>query len=412
MIRRQDFSAFWDAPYRPLFLLAFLSALLTVAWWPLGVRLGMPDPGLEPAVLWHVHELLFGFAPAAIGGYLLTAMPGWTARPPLCGAGLKALVTIWLLARAATAMSAALPLAVPLLLNIAYFLGLAGYLLHELIAARACRKLGFAAAVFALGLGEAVFLANAATGDVWACLAIAQTILSGLTLLLFSVGARAVPAFTRNWLAQKGQRGLKVRERPRIRGAAQGVLALALALKLAGAAHAADAVLVAAAVLIVWSMLGWKTAAVLSNPLLAALHLAFLWLPVGALMIGVAGLGLWDYPVSSALHAITIGAMSGLIMAIAGRAGAHCSDGIMRARPALTTGVLLNGATAWVRLAVPLFPAISEELTSAAALLWSAGWLVFITGFLPALTGSPPRPVLSGRRVYPPEAQPPAVQKS
>ncbi|MFY0312666.1 NnrS family protein [Leisingera sp. D0M16] len=196
MIKCGDFSAFWDAPYRPLFLLAFLCALLSVAWWPLGVQLGLPEPGLQPAVLWHVHELLFGFTSAAIAGYLLTALPGWTGRPPLRGTGLKVMVSFWLLARAASAISAAVPLAALLFLNAAFFLGLAGYLLHELTAARAFRKLGFACAVLALGLGEAVYLSNAATEKIWISLAVAQTVLTGLVLLLFSVGVRVIPAFT------------------------------------------------------------------------------------------------------------------------------------------------------------------------------------------------------------------------
>lgn len=398
MIRGRDLSAFWQAPYRPLFLSAFLCALLAVAWWPLGVQLGLPEPGLEPAVLWHVHELLFGFAPAAIGGYLLTALPGWTGRPPLRGTGLKVLVSLWLLARAATAISAAAPLAVLLFLNAAFFLCLAGYILHELITVRAFRKLGFAAAVLALGLAEAVYLANAATGNVWSSLALAQYALTGLTLLLFSVGSRAIPAFTRNWLALSDRTAVQVRERPQMRAVSQGLLALVLALQLAGAAAAADTVLTAAAIAMFWSTLGWRTAVALSNPLLAALHLAWLWLPFGALAAGAAGLGLVDYPSSAALHSITIGAMSGLIMAIAGRAGAHSSDGVMRARTGFTAGAVLIWLTVWIRLSVPLFPAFADGLIAAAAVFWCCGWIAFIVGFRHAFCGPVPRPVLSGKR--------------
>ena len=397
MILRRDFSAFWQAPYRPLFLSAFLCALLTVAWWPLGVQLGLPAPGLEPAVLWHVHELIFGFAAAAIGGYLLTALPSWTGRPALRSTGLKALVLVWLLARAAMAISTALPLALPLLLNAVFLCGLACIIGQQVVAAGAYRKLGFAAAMLALGLGEAVFLTEAAAGNIWNSLALAQTVLTGMILLLFSVGARAIPAFTRNWLAQNRCAGPSVREFPRIRAASQGLLALALALKLAGYADAAHAALIAAATAMLWTMLGWQTRAALSNPLLAAQHLAFLWLPLGALVIGVTGLGVADFPMAGAVHSITIGAMSGLIMAIAGRAGCHSRDGIMRAGNGFVAGVLLVWITTWIRLAAPLFPAHAESLIAAAALLWCAGWLAFLSGFLPALSGPVPRPVLSGR---------------
>jgi len=301
-----DFSAFWEAPYRPLFLAAFLAAFLSLAWWPLGVRLGLPAPGLQPVVLWHVHELIFGFAGAAVGGYLLTALPGWTSRPPLRGWGLKALVFAWILAR--------------------------------------------------------------------------------------------VPAFTRNWMAQSGRAGLKVREMPLPRAAAQGLLGLALALRLAGYADAASAALIAAAMAMLWTMSGWRSSATLSNPLLAALHLAYLWVPVGILTLGVIGLGFVAYPMADAFHTITIGAMSGLIMAISGRAASYTASGDMRAGAGFVVGVLAIWITTWLRLSAPFFPARSADIHFAAALLWDVGWLVFIIGFMPALTGPVRRPVLSGRK--------------
>ncbi|WP_027233562.1 NnrS family protein [Leisingera caerulea] len=397
MIKRGDYSVFWDAPYRPLFLFGFLCALLSVVWWPLGVQLGLPEPGLQPAVLWHVHELLFGFASAAIAGYLLTALPGWTGRPPLRGPGLKVLVSLWLLARAATAISAAAPLDAILFVNAAFFLGLAGYLLHELTAARAFCKLGFACAVLALGLSEAAYLSNAAAGNVWSSLDLAQSVLTGLVLLLFSVASRAIPAFTCNWLALSGRTTVRVRERPLIRAVSQGLLALVLALQLAGAAEAANAVLIAAAIAMFWSSLGWRTAVALCNPLLAALHLAWLWLPFGAMAAGATGLGLFDYPSSAALHSITIGAMSGLIVAITGRASAHSSDGIMRAGKGFTTGAILIWLTVWIRLAVPLSPTFADGLIAAAGMLWCVGWIAFTLGFLPSLIGPVRRPALSGR---------------
>lgn len=393
-----DFSAFWEAPYRPLFLAAFLAAFLSLAWWPLGVRLGLPAPGLQPVVLWHVHELIFGFAGAAVGGYLLTALPGWTSRPPLRGWGLKALVFAWILARVTTAMATVLPPALPLVFNAAYFLGLAAIICYQVIAAGAYRKLGFVGAVLALGLGEALFLSGALAGRVLTSLYLAQTLLIGFAVLMTGVAAWAIPAFTRNWMAQSGRAGLKVREMPLPRAAAQGLLGLALALRLAGYADAASAALIAAAMAMLWTMSGWRSSATLSNPLLAALHLAYLWVPVGILTLGIIGLGFVAYPMADAFHTITIGAMSGLIMAISGRAASYTASGDMRAGAGFVVGVLAIWITTWLRLSAPFFPARSADIHFAAALLWDVGWLVFIIGFMPALTGPVRRPVLSGRK--------------
>lgn len=49
-------------------------------------------------MLWHVHELIFGFAEAVVGGYLLTAIPDWMARLPVRGIVLKVLVLFWVMA--------------------------------------------------------------------------------------------------------------------------------------------------------------------------------------------------------------------------------------------------------------------------------------------------------------------------
>ncbi len=58
-------------------LLAAVSIAIWVPWF-LGF---MHVPTLLPPVAWHQHELLFGFVPAVIAGFLLTAVPNWTGRP-------------------------------------------------------------------------------------------------------------------------------------------------------------------------------------------------------------------------------------------------------------------------------------------------------------------------------------------
>ena len=54
---------------------------------------------------WHIHEMLYGYLPAVITGFLLTAVPNWPGRLPLRGRPLLALVLIWLAGRIAVTMS-------------------------------------------------------------------------------------------------------------------------------------------------------------------------------------------------------------------------------------------------------------------------------------------------------------------
>ena len=50
---------------------------------------------------WHVHEMLYGFLPAVITGFLFTAIPNWTGRLPIQGPSLGALLAVWLAGRVA-----------------------------------------------------------------------------------------------------------------------------------------------------------------------------------------------------------------------------------------------------------------------------------------------------------------------
>ena len=43
--------------------------------------------------------MVFGFLPAVITGFLLTAIPNWTDRPPIRGVPLMLLLALWLAGR-------------------------------------------------------------------------------------------------------------------------------------------------------------------------------------------------------------------------------------------------------------------------------------------------------------------------
>ncbi|MGH8460472.1 MAG: NnrS family protein [Stenotrophobium sp.] len=65
-------------PFRPSFLGAAGFASLGMLIWGAFLHMGwLPVTALSP-LLWHGHEVLFGFAGALIGGFLLTAAANWT----------------------------------------------------------------------------------------------------------------------------------------------------------------------------------------------------------------------------------------------------------------------------------------------------------------------------------------------
>src|SRR5215212_3896108 len=81
--------------FRPFFLFGALYAGLAISiWLPLFYG-SLSLPTVFAMLDWHVHEMLYGYLPAVITGFLLTAIPNWTGRLPLQGGPLVFLLAVW-----------------------------------------------------------------------------------------------------------------------------------------------------------------------------------------------------------------------------------------------------------------------------------------------------------------------------
>src|SRR6185312_12227346 len=92
--------------FRPFFFAA-------AAWSGLGILIWLPllsgdivVPTAMSPLDWHIHEMLYGYVPAVVTGFLLTAIPNWTGRLPLQGGPLAVLVAAWIAGRIAVFDSA------------------------------------------------------------------------------------------------------------------------------------------------------------------------------------------------------------------------------------------------------------------------------------------------------------------
>ena len=101
--------ALLEAGFRVFFLLAPLYAACALAEWIL-VYLGtIAPPGTASPMLWHAHDMIFGFAAAGVAGFFLTAVPNWTGAAFVRGAPLAVLAAIWFLGRIAMHAGDAVP---------------------------------------------------------------------------------------------------------------------------------------------------------------------------------------------------------------------------------------------------------------------------------------------------------------
>ena len=90
----------------PFFLLRSIYAGLAVLSW---LPLFFGELSLHSAFAprdWHFHEMLYGYLPAVITGFLFTTIPNWTGQLPIQGKPLLALVLAWLAGRFVVTISA------------------------------------------------------------------------------------------------------------------------------------------------------------------------------------------------------------------------------------------------------------------------------------------------------------------
>ncbi len=82
--------------FRPFYLGASVWAIATITIWICATNGWLEVGDIYGQSAWHAHELLFGFMPAVLVGYLMTTVPNWTGRFPLSGRPLGGLAFIWI----------------------------------------------------------------------------------------------------------------------------------------------------------------------------------------------------------------------------------------------------------------------------------------------------------------------------
>ncbi len=373
-------SGFLAAAARPMFLLAGLWAAASVAlWqWAPGLMATLPDP-----LMWHVHEMTFGFGGAAAAGYLCSAVSSWTGRAPCKGAPVAAIALLWCCTRIGL-LTEAVPAWATALCSTAMFWSVAALLAREALRAGQGWQPVFMAAAMTGGVFSGAWILEMETGEI--APAHAGLAVLGFAAFLIHVGGRMVPAFLTHAATGAARRDVGL---PRwLRRAALAAVAASAALLAAGAYSAAGAFLVCGGLAMLGFIATWPLAPAGRDVLLAILTAACLWVPVGLVLWGLSLRGIGLGP-AAAQHALVMGAMGGHVLGISARVFAHRTADGLKARAGVGMSYCL------VLLAVP---ARMADMLDLAALLWCAGWLGFVLLMAPHLGGPLPRPVFSGSR--------------
>ena len=372
--------------FRPFFLAAALWSVIALLIWIVSLLAGMALPSRFDPLGWHIHEMLFGFVPAAIAGFLLTAIPTWTGRRPIQGGLLAALVGVWILGRLAVFVSSWLPLWLSIAVDASFLLLLAATATNEIIASRNWRNLAMPVPVAVLAAANLLMHLEIAGEAVppglgW------RLGLATIMILISVVGARIIPVFTRNWLVNRRAGPLP---------AAPGLLdRIPLGLLHAGLIGWAFAphfppfgiLLILAAIANCPRLLRWQGLRTFAEPLLAILHVGYLWLIGGSGLLGASMLT--DIiPLSAAIHAMTAGAIGTMILAVMTRVSlGHTGRPLHADRATSLMYVTITGA-AIARISAAFATASYMPLLELSAALWIAAFGIFLIHYGPFLASA------------------------
>lgn len=368
----QDGAALWSYGFRPFFLGGAVWAVVAMALWIAALASGMPLGGDFGAALWHAHEMVFGFAPAVLAGFLLTAIPNWTGGLPVAGRPLMVLAAIWAAGRLAMAGAAVTGVPLAALIDASFLPVLLAIAGREIVAGRKWNDLKVLAGCAAVMVGNLGFhMAVLTGGDPQAWL---RAAVSGYVLLILIIGGRIIPSFTRNWLKKGGADRMPVpygRFDMGVIGWSAGALA---AWTVAPASGATVLAALVAAGLNAARLARWRGMAVRSEWLLFVLHAAYGFVPPGFVSLAAAGAGLL-LPVS-ALHVLTVGVIATMMLAVMTRATRGHTGRALTASGWTAAAYLCLFAAALARPLSDLTGAAG--LMEASAVLWIAAFGLFV----------------------------------
>jgi len=369
--------------FRPFFFGGAAWGLIALAFWICTLAGEVSLPTAFDPLSWHRHEMLFGFVGAIVAGFLLTAIPNWTGRLPIAGPPLASLFGLWLAARIAVLFSGEIGRLIPAVLDVGFYLTLAFVGAREVLSAKN-RNLPIVGMVLLFGFANALDHAGAAgligNSDLGWMFA-----LSLVVLMISLIGGRITPSFTRNWLMKQGVKSGLPTQPGRFDIFVIGATALALLGWItAPPGYLSGGLLLAAAALQFVRLARWGGVRTVSDPLVLILHVGYAWVPIGLALLGASQIGA-AIPRSAAIHALTAGAMTTMILAVMTRASLGHTGRDLKANGATVAIYGLITVGALLRVTAPLQLLDYRPAIEVAGLAWGGALLLFLIAYAPVL---------------------------
>ena len=370
--------------FRPFFIAAGIWATLAVPFWLLsyfGILIGIDNFNI---LLWHQHEMLFGFVAAAITGFILTAIPNWTGRLPIKNKPLALLLLLWILGRVGFLITAIFGTITTSLMDLPFLIVLVLVIMREIISGKNWRNLPVIILISFFTLGNILVHLQIQEIIDSAELGIRLSTFT-LSVLLALIGGRIVPSFTRNWLTK-----IKAERFPSPAGIFDKISLISLVVfvfaQIVIPYHELTSLLALLAGLLHGiRLIRWKVWMTLSEPLIWILHVGYMWLSVALVLIGFAGLTNF-VPYASSYHALTIGAFSTMILAVMTRASLGHTGRRLKATLGTTFIYVFITIASVLRVCEPFLNEYGNLLLSFSGIFWTLSFALFVFIYLPILS--------------------------
>lgn len=377
----------WGQAFRPMFLLAALFSALAMAVWSVGLfaldsgkmLAGVPQFVTVKGTFWHSHEMLFGFAAAVVAGFLLTAVQNWTGRRATHGKSLLALTLVWLVARVLIFCDGLVPWWLTAIVDMAFLPMVAWFFFSLLHSVKQKRNYFFSVVMLLMTAMNGLMHYGNHIGDMgivhWGGHAVSLMII----LFISVIGGRVMPMFTAN--------GTMTARVPNLEWLDKGVLGstwLLVALYITTLDNLLPGLVMAlvcfvAAALQAYRIFRLKLSITWKVPLLWSLHLAYWFIPLGLLMLGVHYLDGGLIAFTTALHALTAGAIGGMILAMIARVALGHSGRPLVPHKLMSIGFVLLLLAAAVRsIFVVFLPSSAIHLYAISGVLWTIAFAIFV----------------------------------
>ena len=371
--------------FRPFFLASgFYAVVAMIAWLVRLLGLGSLPVALDP-VVWHGHEMLYGFAAAAVAGFFLTVTPKWARIGPIRGLMLAGLVLVWLAGRIVHWTSALLPVGLVAAVDLLFLLLVLILVAQPILATGNRRQFIFVPVLGAYWLGNLLIHLNLA--GVGGISGYAGLILGAYALatLIGIMGGRIIPSFTSNYLRAHGGGAQVVFDRRIDRLAMLATPTVLVADLFLSQGPVTGALFLALALVHLRRWVNWRPHASRGEPILWVLHAGYAWLIASFALIALADLGN-VLPRTAAFHGLTVGAVGVLMIGVMSRAGLGHTGRPIKAAPSMVIAYLLLNGAALVRVIAPAVPGL-DPLTPLllSGGLWIGAFGLFVFVYAPVL---------------------------